>query len=450
MKKNLFRTSLFGVLAAAAACAQSSNPLDGSAAASQNAGKWVVPRYTVTDLGPTGNPFSQATSLNNAGVVGGLSTAPDGAQHALFWFNRQAFDIGTPGLGGPNSGVFGINERGQAMVGAETSSKDPNNENFCGYGTGLQCLAAVWQNGKITPLPTLGGTNAGVGMINNGGQIAGWAENATRDPDCPSKVALNGTGPQVLDFEAVIWGPKPGQIRELFPLHGDSVGMALGINENGQAVGTSGLCSNTVLPGFVVGPHAVLWDKDGSVHDLGSLGGTSNPAILAVGNVAFSINNRGQVVGTSAMPGSTRNHPFLWTRETGMQDLGLLNGDVVGAGLAINNRGDVVGASIGPPGAMGGDPRAVLWRNGQKNDLNALSQADSPFVALLTAFAINDSAQIAGFGVTTAGDIHGFLATPNTGTSENDEATDQNVKIPAVPPDSARKLLLGRFGIHVR
>jgi probable HAF family extracellular repeat protein len=287
-------------------------------------------------------------------------------------------------------------------------------------------------------------------MINNRGEVAGWAENGTRDPDCPSRVAVNGTGPQALDFEAVIWGPKPGQIRELLPLHGDSVGMALGINENGQAVGTSGLCSNTVLPGFVIGPHAVLWDKDGSVHDLGSLGGTSNPAILAVGNVAFSINNLGQVVGTSAMPGSTRNHPFLWTRETGMQDLGVLEGDVVGAGLAINNRGDVVGASIGPPGAMSGDPRAALWRNGQKSDLNTLSQADSPFVALLTAFAINDAGQIVGFGVTKSGDIHGFLATPNAGASEKAEAADQNEKVPAVLPDSVRKLLLGRFGIHGR
>jgi len=338
------------------------------------------------------------------------------------------------------------------MLGVETSSKDPNNENFCGYGTGLQCLAAVWQTGKITPLPTLGGTNAGPGMINNRGEVAGWAETAARDPDCPSKMAVNGTGPQILDFEAVIWGPKPGQIRELLPLHGDSVGMALGINESGQAVGTSGLCSNTVLPGFVIGPHAVLWDKDGSVHDLGSLGGTSNPAILAVGNVAFSINNRGQVVGTSALPGSTRNHPFIWTKETGMQDLGLLEGDVVGAGLAINNRGDVVGASIGPPGAMNGDPRAIMWRNGQKIDLNAVSQTDSPFVALLTAFAINDDGQIAGFGITKAGDIHSFLAIPTTGASWSDRAeeTDQNVRSPVVFPDSVRKLLLGRFGIHAR
>jgi len=201
------------------------------------------PTYRLTDLGPVGSPFSQATSLNNAGVVGGLAVFPDGTQHAVLWDRGRIIDIGTPGLGGPNSGVFGINEKGQAMVQAETSTKDPNSENFCGYGTGFQCVGAVWQDGVMTQLPTLGGTNAGTGMINNRGEVAGWAEkNGPPDPDCPAGVAVNGTGPQVLDFEAVIWGPKPGQIRELRPFPGDSVGMAFGINDSGQAVGTSGLC----------------------------------------------------------------------------------------------------------------------------------------------------------------------------------------------------------------
>jgi probable HAF family extracellular repeat protein len=366
-------------------------------------------RYTVTDLGTLpGGSFSQATFVNNAGLVTGLSTIADGTQHVVLWYKGSIIDISTPGLGGPNSGAFGVNERGQVDGQAENSTTDPYSENFCGYGTGLECLPFLWQDGVMTQLPTLGGNNGTVGTINNRGEIVGVAENSTEDPECPSKPAVNGTGPQFLDFEAVIWGPRPGEIRELRPLDGDTVGMAFWINDKGQAVGSSGSCADTILPPFAAGPHAVLWEKDGSVHDLGNLGGTVNPELL-IGNIAFSINNRGQVVGTSALPGNTANHAFLWTRETGMRDLGTLPGDMNSAALAINNLGDIVGGSIQGNVATG-SPRAFLWHNGEMRDLNTLVPKNSPLF-LLTAFAINDVGEIAGFGTDSSGEIHGFLAT---------------------------------------
>jgi probable HAF family extracellular repeat protein len=246
--------------------------------------------------------------------------------------------------------------------------------------------------------------------------VAGYAENNHRDPDCRPGIGLNGTGPQVLDFEPVIWGAKSHQIHQLELLPGgDTVGMALGLNDLGQAVGTTGTCANTLIPGLVAGPHAVLWDIDGSVHNLGNLGGTVNITMLGSGTVAFSINNLGQVTGQSDMPGDQTFHPFLWTRKTGMVDLGLLEGDAVGAGLAINNRGDIVGSSITSPGPAGGNAKAFLWHKGHMSDLNALIPANSSMY-LLAAFSINDEGQIAGFGVVTsgpdAGIIHGFLATP--------------------------------------
>ncbi len=377
--------------------------------------------YTLTDLGPAGNPFSQGTFINSWRLITGIDTAPDGTAHAVVFDYGQVHDLGTPGLGGPNSGAFGANDRGQVAGQGETSAKDPNNENFCGYGTGLQCLSFIWHHGVTTPLPTLGGTNAGPGSINNLGQVAGYAENSHRDPDCRPGVAVNGTGPQVLDFEAVIWGPKPGEIRELRPLPDDTVGMAFGINDLGQAVGTSGTCANTVLPGPAGGPHAVLWETDGSVQDLGSLGGTIDPAVLGSGTIAFSINNRSQVTGTAALPGNAVNHPFFWTREKGMQDLGVLDGDLIGAGLGMNNRGDVVGSSISAPGLPSGNARAFLWRHGHMSDLNTLVQADAPMY-LLAAFAINDDGLITGFGAVTsgpdAGKIHAFLATPREDDSD--------------------------------
>jgi len=373
------------------------------------------PRYVITDLGPAGNPFAQATALNNTGVITGVATAPNGTQHAVVWYKGTMTDISQPGLGGPNIGAFGVNGKGQIVVEAETQAKDPFDENFCGYGpdssgTIHRCLGALWQDGVLSPLPTLGGVNSSINAINNRGEMAGTAENNLRDLGCSPNPMVNGTGPFLFDFEAVIWGPMPGQIRQLSPLGGDTVADAMAINDNGQAVGLSGLCSNTLLPPFVAGPHAVLWESDGSVHDLGTLGGTVNPEILGVGNAALAINSRGEVVGTSALVGNMVHHPFLWTKQTGMQDLGVLEGDMIGAGLAINNQRDVVGASVGGPTPFD-NPRAALWSNGEKFDLNELVVGSSPLY-LLTAFGINDAGQIVGFGADDSGNVHGFLATP--------------------------------------
>jgi probable HAF family extracellular repeat protein len=378
------------------------------------------PHYTVVDLGPMKDTaFSQATFVANNSLVTGLTSTPDFTQHAVVWYRGLIADLSTPGLGGPNSGAFGVNERVQVDGQAESSTRDANNENFCGYGTGLDCLPFLWEDGIMTALPLLGGNNGTVGIINNRGEVAGIAETGIRDPQCPSRVAINGTGPQVLDFEAVVWGPGRGQIRQPSRLPGDSVGMALGINDKGQVVGSSGSCANTILPPFAAAPHAVLWDRDGSVRDLGNLGGTVNTGLLGVGNVAFAINNRGQVVGVSALPGNQNVHAFLWTDETSMQDLGTLPGDVYSAGFDINERGDVVGGSIdGNPAT--GNTRAYLWQNGVMTDLNTLVPADSPLY-LLVAFAINDVGEIAGFGVSSTGNIHGFLATPSKRSKSDDD-----------------------------
>jgi probable HAF family extracellular repeat protein len=408
MNRNLLiTTSAKGLLALAAMTAITV----GTAAHAQPE---KAPRYSLKDLGPSGNPFSQAAGVADNGLVAGLDTAPNGTSRSILWYLGRPNNINAS-LGGPNSGAGGVNLRNDVLGQAETSTRDPNNENFCAYFTGLQCLPYVWRFGVTTPLPTLGGTNATFGAINNLGAVSGYAENNHRDPDCRPGAAINGTGPQVLDFEPVIWGPKPGQIRQLKLLPEDTVGMALGLNDLGQAVGTTGTCANTMIAPFVAGPHAVLWDSDGSVNDLGNLGGTVNNTLLGSGTVAFSINNLGQVAGESDMPGDQTFHPFLWTRQTGMVDLGVLDGDAVGAALAINNRGDVVGASITSPGPAGGNARAFVWRKGHMSDLNALIPANSSMY-LLTAFSINDEGQIAGFGVVIsgpdAGDIHGFLATP--------------------------------------
>jgi probable HAF family extracellular repeat protein len=362
-----------------------------------------TPRYIVKDLGALpGGTFSAASQGNtDNGLVAGVSAVADGTQHAVLWYKGRIIDIAKPGLGGPNSITVGLNERGQAVGAAESSTKD--GENFCAFGSGFQCLPFLWQNGVMSRLPTLGGPNGGASAINSRGESAGVVQNSTADPSCIKPVQH--------DFEAVVWGPK-GEIQELRPLPGDTVGFAFWINDNGQVVGTSGSCANTLPSGVVVGPHAVLWEKDGSVHDLGSLGGTVNTALIAVGNRAIYINNRGEVVGGSTLPGNTTAHAFLWTRQTGMRDLGTLPGDFNSGALAINDKGDVVGVSNDTSGGA----RAFLWQNGVMTDLNTLIPPNSPLYLLLAA-GIDSRGEIAGFGLTSAFEVHAFLATPIHGES---------------------------------
>src|SRR5271154_7087308 len=87
------------------------------------------PSYKLTDLGPAGNPFSQAFAIDSFGLVTGVASAPDGSAHAVLWLNGIFTDIGKPGLGGPNSVGGAVNAFGQVIGNAETSLKDPYNEN---------------------------------------------------------------------------------------------------------------------------------------------------------------------------------------------------------------------------------------------------------------------------------------------------------------------------------
>jgi hypothetical protein len=99
--------------------------------AAQDTQQPALTQYSVTDLGtlPGGN-FSQPFFMNRYGLVSGSSSVADGSQHATLWLDGLMGDIGSPGLGGPNSIAFGDNERFQSAGEAETSTPDPNGEDF--------------------------------------------------------------------------------------------------------------------------------------------------------------------------------------------------------------------------------------------------------------------------------------------------------------------------------
>lgn len=133
--------------------------------------------------------------------------------------------------------------------------------------------------------------------------------------------------------------------------------------------------------------------------DLGTLGGSNSEA--------YSINNRGQVVGIADTAGA--NHAFIYSGGH-MQDLGTLGGSRCTAS-AINESGQIVGQS-----EITGDStyHAFLYSDGKLQDLNNLVAPNSGFI-LYSANAINDRGQIVGYGPGPLLNGHAFLLTPVNG-----------------------------------
>ncbi|MBV8344228.1 MAG: hypothetical protein JO190_04435 [Candidatus Eremiobacteraeota bacterium] len=282
-----------------------------------------------------------------------------------------------------------MNEAGEFSGGSEIPRTDPHLENFCGIPTGNPthlCRPFHWQDGRMTQLPTLGGNNGMAFGVNSLPQVIGFAETGKRDSSC--------VAPQVFDFKGVIW-QSDGTKVTLPPYPGDTVSLGFSINDEGQAVGSSGTCG----PVFSAAPavHALLWRHRKPV-DLGNLG-----APLAS---ASHINNRGQVVGVSGLAGSGLFHAFLWQKGV-MKDLGALPGGVFSNGTSINERGQVVGFSAD----ASGNNTAFIWEDGTMKDLNRLVHASS--LHLMIAADINDHGWITGDALDAkTGKIRGVLLIP--------------------------------------
>jgi len=397
--------------------------------------------YVITNLGLLGGSVAAAISINAGGLVSGFSYLPGNqTEVAAIWQNGNAIPLGT--LGGPNSAVQWPNHNARAVVGiAETAEIDPLNEDWsCAHGGFFFpsvdkhiCLGFVWQNGVMSPLPTLGGYNGYATGANDAGQVVGWSETTFVDPTC--------VFPQVLQFEATLWGPNPGQVQALLPLEGDPDSAATAINNRGQVVGISGICEDAV--GEMSAAHAVMW-QNGQPINLGDLGGP------AAWNTPTAINNLGQVVGF-ALDAHSNFHAFLWTKAGGMQDLKTLPGDIFSFALGINDHGQVVGQSIGANGS-----RAFLWQDGVMTDLNCLTVPSS--LPLVFANDINNSGRITGQAHdSSAGNFPAFLAVPTPGVNHCSgspaQATNSAASPQVVLPSNIRAMLrksgvLSRLGIE--
>jgi probable HAF family extracellular repeat protein len=305
----------------------------------------AMTQYSAIDLGNLGG--GQATvpfAVNNNGEVVGYSSSPSSNYaRAFLYSNRQTNedeesapmqDLGTLGA---ESVAYDINDQGQ-IIGI----------------SGL--LNGVWRgfvysgSGPMTPLGSV------ADGINNLGQIVGTSSGPTS-----SSGFLRNPGGTVI-----------------------STGSFLGtcINDNGIAAGV----------GFGTG-YACVRGIDGQVQNLGFIGQPE------------AINNNGQIAGR--LYGNSR-HAFVTSSNGSLTDLGTLGGSESYAD-GMNNNGDVVGAAYRSSNEAS---RAFLCLNGgSMQDLNTMVNLPAGWV-LTCAMDINDNGQIVASGSLNGGWDHAFLLTP--------------------------------------
>jgi probable HAF family extracellular repeat protein len=351
--------------------------------------KWNMGR--LTDLGtlPNGNDFSYATAINSSGTIAGVSDNGliDPAFGELFvatvWKkNGEIVDLGT--FGGLSSLPYSINDRGQLVGGAENTTPDP--DNLWGGLSGLPgptlWHAALWQNGTIQDLGTLGGPASFAYYINERGQVAG--------------LSYTNSGPAEAHEHSFFW--EHDRMVDIGTLGGDWADVSA-MNNRGEVVGTSATVSGEW--------GAFRWYR-GKMTDLGNLG------VNFAG--ALAINDKGSIVGKSAHD-DTAIRAVLW-RNGVITDLGALEGHHCTVAFSINSQDQVVGQSDNECG--GTDSRAWIWENrGPMVDLNTLVPAGSQ-LHLVEANHINDNGEIAGAGVLPNGEMHAFVLIPRKRHSDAD------------------------------
>jgi probable HAF family extracellular repeat protein len=298
-------------------------------------------QYGVKDIGlPSGASVIDPVAINNLGDVVGSSS--DGTNSAGFAYAHGVFvDLG---------GHFpaDINDHGQVVgrftnasgyldafeyskgsfmtigpTNASTSAASINNAGqVVGETWNLQGFSGYrlfsYSAGTLTDLGLPAGMdNFYANHVNEGGQIIGTGD-LYGDPRFDTAFVYSGTG-----FNDVS-APGTGQ------------DMGIAMNDGGQ-VAVVGNVS------FHMDGHTFT-GSGAAYADIGRLGGTNT--------FASSINNAGQIVGTSETSAYGVYHAFLYNPKTGLTDLTatvpLPNGALVDSAVDINNTGQIlVSASNG-------------------------------------------------------------------------------------------------------
>ena len=324
--------------------------------------------YKLIDIGTFGGPASEvnlgsgndtgnyAMVLNSGGSVTGLAetSTPDPffpncftnncvIAHTFVWKDGAKLDLGALTRGASSAGNW-ISSNGLIAGYSENGEIDP-------LGGLPEVRATLWAHGRIIDLGTLpeGGFESLANAVNAKGQVVGIASNEVPDPN-----PMTGPGgPHATQTRAFVW--QDGAMQDLGTLGTGTDAQAILIDARGQVVGWSYVNSVPASNcGFALVTGSFIWDKQNGMRDLGNLGGTCT--------TASAMNNSGQVVGFSNLPGDVIVHGFLWDRGL-FQDLGgSLGGEGQGP-FAMNEHGEAVGLALLPGNPATAPIHAVLWRH---------------------------------------------------------------------------------------
>jgi probable HAF family extracellular repeat protein len=323
------------------------------------AGTAPAQSYAVTDLGTlTGGFTSAGYGLNNFGHAVGVSSIATADYHGFF-YTGSLTEV-PPLVTSTQSHAFAINESNQVVA--------------MSYDLGeLETHGLRWQAGVTTNLSSVAarGTNSAgdvVGYFSTMLTDFGWVDHAAlwQNGSIYDLGTLGGHFSFAYARRATLW--RAGAVLDLGTLGGSS-SQAYNLNQVGQVVGVADTAAGA--------PHAFLFQLDAAGNvvtrtDLGVLGGGNS--------YAYAVNSSGQVVGTS------NARAFTWQAGT-MQDLNALIPPAADWRLdtawAVNDHGQIVGT-----GLHHGQPRAFLLTPGVLGDLNCdgvLNNFDiTPFVQALT------------------------------------------------------------------
>jgi RHS repeat-associated protein len=252
------------------------------------------------------SPSSYGLALSDRGDVVGLSTSHSSFMHGFFLLNGFMLDL-MPEWGGRNTWLNDVNGRGQAVGSIEGWLFGPNGGQH----------AVLVDNGAVTDLGALGGSEATLFGINDSGRMVGVARMADGLYHAVAGATVGGftdlgAGPDsyawAISNTGIIVGAR-GPFGVGSPFVVDASGLrtlpllgrtgtaagAFAVNDDGVIVGSADLKTGAKTSES----HAVMW-KDGQIVDLNSFVPDGSGWLLTH---AEGINDKGQIVGDGVLNG---------------------------------------------------------------------------------------------------------------------------------------------------